>query len=127
MTWKNELPAGVEQVNGITVRRFPVAHERRPDDFGRRSVRVFDKTHSIADELAWLESEGPASPALRRLRRAGVATDSTSSSSSATATTTRGTSRAACPDKAVIVPTAERDRGDRRCRSSVRCSAASAR
>ena len=28
VTWKNELPAGVEQVNGITVRRFPVAHER---------------------------------------------------------------------------------------------------
>jgi glycosyltransferase involved in cell wall biosynthesis len=62
VTWKNELPAGVEQVNGVAVRRFPVAHERRPDEFGRRSVRVFDKTHSIADELRWLDSEGPASP-----------------------------------------------------------------
>src|SRR5262249_167965 len=49
---------------GMAVGGLPVAHERRPDDFGRRSVRVFDKTHSIADELGWLESEGPASPAL---------------------------------------------------------------
>ena len=64
VTWKNELPAGTETVNGVTVRRFPVSHERVPDEFGRRSHRVFDKTHSIADELRWLESEGPASPAL---------------------------------------------------------------
>src|SRR5215207_2641778 len=64
VTWKNELPAGVEQVNGVTVRRFPVAHERTPHEFGRRSQRVFDRQHSVADELAWLESEGPASPAL---------------------------------------------------------------
>src|SRR3954467_13395192 len=66
VTWKNELPAGVEQINGVTVRRFPVAHQLDPDDFGRRSQRVFDKTHSIADELSWLESEGPASPAMIR-------------------------------------------------------------
>src|SRR4029077_10895375 len=26
--------------------------------------RVFDRTHSVADELRWLESEGPASPAM---------------------------------------------------------------
>ena len=40
VTWKNDLPAGVEQVNGIRVRRFPVAHERKPNEFGRRSVQV---------------------------------------------------------------------------------------
>ena len=61
VTWKNERPAGVETVNGIAVRRFPVAHERDPHVFGRHSRRVFEETHSIADELAWLESEGPAS------------------------------------------------------------------
>ena len=64
VTWKNELPAGVEQIHGVTVRRFPVAHERKPHDFGRRSHRVFNEPHSVADELGWLESEGPASPAL---------------------------------------------------------------
>ena len=62
VTWRNERPVGVEQVNGISVRRFPVAHERDANHFGRQSRRVFDQQHSIADELAWLDSEGPASP-----------------------------------------------------------------
>ena len=30
VTWKNERREGVEQVNGIPVRRFPVTHERDP-------------------------------------------------------------------------------------------------
>ena len=64
VTWRNELPAGVEQIGGITVRRFPVARARDAHDFGRRSTTVFTRTHSLADELAWLESEGPTSPAL---------------------------------------------------------------
>ncbi len=64
VTWRNEWPAGVEEINGLTVRRFPVDHERRPEQFGRHSRRVFDHPHSVADEIAWLDSEGPASPAL---------------------------------------------------------------
>jgi len=64
VTWRNELPAGTEQVNGVAVRRFPANHERVPRDFGRHSDRVFNRPHSIGDELAWLESEGPASPAM---------------------------------------------------------------
>jgi glycosyltransferase involved in cell wall biosynthesis len=64
VTWRNELPAGESDVNGIRVRRFPVRRERDPERFGRRSHHVFGSAHSIADELAWLDSEGPASPAL---------------------------------------------------------------
>src|SRR5688572_14013332 len=64
VTWRNELPPGEERINGITVERYPVARERDTTDFGRRSSVVFDRTHSLADELAWLESEGPVSPAL---------------------------------------------------------------
>jgi glycosyltransferase involved in cell wall biosynthesis len=64
VTWANEVPSGVESVNGVAVRRFPVSHERDPLVFGRRSVRVFDSMHSLAEELAWLDSEGPTSPAL---------------------------------------------------------------
>ena len=64
ITWRNEFPEGVAQVNGLSVRRFPVRRERNPDDFGRRSDHVFRKTHSLADELGWLTSEGPTSPAL---------------------------------------------------------------
>jgi glycosyltransferase involved in cell wall biosynthesis len=64
VTWRNDLPAGVERVTDIPVRRFPVKHERDPLVFGRLSERVFGQTHSIADELAWLDAEGPTSPAL---------------------------------------------------------------
>ncbi|MGB2717807.1 MAG: glycosyltransferase family 4 protein [Vicinamibacterales bacterium] len=61
VSWRNELPPGVEQVNGVPVRRFRVRRERDPNVFGRRSQHVFDRNHSIADELIWLDSEGPAS------------------------------------------------------------------
>lgn len=64
ITWRNELPAGDDDVRGLRVRRFPVAHERDVVEFGRRSIRVFDEQHSFADELKWLDSEGPTSPAL---------------------------------------------------------------
>jgi glycosyltransferase involved in cell wall biosynthesis len=64
VTWRNELATGTETINGVKVRRFPVTRERDPRDFGRRSHQVFNETHSIADELAWLDSEGPTSPAL---------------------------------------------------------------
>lgn len=66
ISWKNELAEGPSTVNGLHVRRFPVACPRDPDDFGRRSERVFHQVHSIGDELAWLKSEGPTSPSLIR-------------------------------------------------------------
>jgi glycosyltransferase involved in cell wall biosynthesis len=46
------------------VRRFPVSRERDPLVFGRHSDHVFRNAHSIADELEWLDEEGPTSPAL---------------------------------------------------------------
>jgi glycosyltransferase involved in cell wall biosynthesis len=70
VTWRNELRAGVERVNGIAVHRFPVDHPRSVQSFATHSNRVFDERHSIADELAWLESEGPTSTALVRHVRA---------------------------------------------------------
>ena len=66
ITWRNEFEPGLDEVNGLSVRRFPVSQERNPDEFGKRSARVFHKTHSIADELRWLDSEGPTSPDLIR-------------------------------------------------------------
>jgi glycosyltransferase involved in cell wall biosynthesis len=64
VTWRNELPPGVEEVNGVSVRRFKVKHERDPLVFGKRSDRVFEQRHSLGDELDWLDAEGPTSPAL---------------------------------------------------------------
>ena len=64
VTWRNELPAGVEPVNGVPVRRFKVKHERDPLVFAKRSDRVFEQLHSLGDELDWLDAEGPTSTAL---------------------------------------------------------------
>jgi glycosyltransferase involved in cell wall biosynthesis len=66
VTWRNELKAGAERVNGVAVRRFPVSHERDKVEFARRSDQVFTTPHSLADELEWLDAEGPTSPALVR-------------------------------------------------------------
>jgi len=108
VTWKNERPAGVEQVNGVSVRRFPVTHERDPNHFGRLSRRVFDQVHSIADELSWLESEGPASPALLHyLERAATDLDFVLLFSYRYYHAWHGARQLA--SKAVLVPTAERD------------------
>ena len=98
VTWRNELPPGVEQVNGVSVRRFPVKHERDPHVFGRRQERVFTLRHSIGDELDWLDAEGPTSPALvdHIARHAGEYYHAF-----------YGARVAA--DRAILVPTAERD------------------
>jgi glycosyltransferase involved in cell wall biosynthesis len=64
VTWRNELPAGADTVNGVAIERFPVTQERDDADFGKRSTQVFTRQHSLHDELEWLESEGPVSPAL---------------------------------------------------------------
>lgn len=76
ISWHNEFNPGVEEVNGVPVRRFPVSRERNVKDFGRHSAQVFEHKHSIAAELAWLRSEGPTSPKLiSHLRRHGQTYD----------------------------------------------------
>src|SRR4030095_16444072 len=64
VTWGNELRAGVQDVNVVRVRRFPVRRERDVLVFARRQAVVFDRRHSIGNELAWLDAEGPTSPLL---------------------------------------------------------------
>jgi glycosyltransferase involved in cell wall biosynthesis len=108
VTWKNELPAGASTVNGLTVRRFPVGRPRNPIEFGRLSKAVFHRPHSIADELRWLESEGPASASLiRHVRAVSNEFDYFVFFSYRYYHAWHGAR--AVPGKAVIVPTAERD------------------
>ena len=64
VTWRNEPGPADERINGIPVRRFHVEHERDLLAFSRHSARVFQHRHSLADELRWLDAEGPTSPAL---------------------------------------------------------------
>jgi glycosyltransferase involved in cell wall biosynthesis len=108
VTWQNELPEGEERVNDILVRRFKVRYPRDTRDFGRRSEQVFSETHSLADELRWLDSEGPSSPALvKALRRAADRYDFVVFFSYRYFHAYHGAR--AVPQKAVLVPTAERD------------------
>ena len=50
-TWKNHYPAGVEKINGVTVRRFPVIRERSSQHFGRASVRIRDNAAHSREDL----------------------------------------------------------------------------
>jgi glycosyltransferase involved in cell wall biosynthesis len=108
VTWRNESPAGADTVNGVSVERFPVARERDPHEFGTHSARVFHSRHSIDDELRWLDSQGPFSPALvaavKRVRRN---VDYVVFFSARYYQTLHGARAVA--DRAVLVPTAERD------------------
>jgi glycosyltransferase involved in cell wall biosynthesis len=108
VTWRDEYPPGEDAVNGIPVERFRVAHQRDVRDFDRRSRRVFTRAHSLQQELNWLESEGPASPGLiARLRRTPGEFDYVLLFSVRYYQAYHGAR--AVPDRAVLVPTAERD------------------
>jgi len=108
VTWRNELPAGRDVVNGLMVRRFPVRHRRSVERFGRLSATVFQQTHSVADELAWLDAEGPTSPGLiEYIRSNRDAYDFFLFWSFRYYQAYYGAR--AVPDRAVLVPTAERE------------------
>ena len=108
VTWKNEFAEGADVVNGIPVERFPVTHERDLLEFDRRSRQVFHDVHSLHDELQWLDSEGPASPALiARLAGDPAEFDFVLLFSLRYYQAYHGAR--AVPDRAVLVPTAERD------------------
>ena len=108
ITWKNELPAGEDTVDGIRVRRFPVSRPRNTEEFGRLSRVVFDERHSIAAELQWLASEGPTSPSLvDHIRRVSADFDFFVLFSYRYYHAWHAAR--AVPAKAVLVPTAERD------------------
>jgi glycosyltransferase involved in cell wall biosynthesis len=108
VTWRNELAPGVDDVNGVPVRRFRVKHERDPHLFGRRSDRVFDRSHSYGDELDWIDAEGPNTPALiEHLSRNAEHYDYCIFFSFRYYHSYYG-ARATAP-RAILVPTAERD------------------
>jgi glycosyltransferase involved in cell wall biosynthesis len=108
ISWKNELPEGREVVNGIAVHRFRVAVERNPIEFAKWSDKVFTQQHSLRDELAWLDAEGPTSPALiEHIRNHEADYDFFIFFSFRYHHSYHGCR--AVPRKAILVPTAERD------------------
>ncbi len=64
LTWAPHYPVGQELINGVKVNRFDVARRRDPERFGRLQEKVFNHEHSAAEELLWLEENGPFLPGL---------------------------------------------------------------
>jgi glycosyltransferase involved in cell wall biosynthesis len=64
ITWKNEYPEGSDRIRGVTVRRFANARTRDIDAFNRFSSWIFENPHSRADEIEWLQQQGPWCPGL---------------------------------------------------------------
>jgi len=64
VTWKNEYPEGISQVNNVTVHRFPVDYCRDDRKFSVISEKVFNHPHSSMDEAQWMKAQGPYSTRL---------------------------------------------------------------
>jgi len=72
LTWRNVYPPGVETVNGVRVRRFPVNRPRRVRAFGRYADWLYATPHTFFDEAEWVRRQGPLCPALVEWIRAHV-------------------------------------------------------
>jgi glycosyltransferase involved in cell wall biosynthesis len=66
VTWAHHFPEGREELNGVRVNRFRVQRPRDPEAFGRVQKLIFNEEHAAADEMRWLEEEGPLVPGLLR-------------------------------------------------------------
>jgi glycosyltransferase involved in cell wall biosynthesis len=107
-TWANDFKSGTEKVNGVQVRRFRVSKSRSGASSTRLAERVFHETHSVADELKWIEAEGPVSRSLvRHLRKRGESYDFCLFFDYRYCHSFYGAH--AVPSRAILVPRAERD------------------
>jgi glycosyltransferase involved in cell wall biosynthesis len=64
VTWKNDYPEGADRIRGVTVRRFASERTRDINAFNKFSEWIFTNPHTRADEMEWLERQGPWCPAL---------------------------------------------------------------
>jgi glycosyltransferase involved in cell wall biosynthesis len=65
-TWGNYYAAGLDVINGVPVRRFPVDRERKMDEFDRFTRDLMGRPRSFADEMHWMELQGPMCSGLIR-------------------------------------------------------------
>jgi glycosyltransferase involved in cell wall biosynthesis len=49
VTWRNELPAGLEHLGGVDVRRFPVEHERNLEAFNAFAEPLYVRAAAVSD------------------------------------------------------------------------------
>ena len=63
LTWAGDLSAGIDRVDGVTVRRFPVERPRAWN-FKLYERRAFRGGHTLDDERAFIDAQGPYAPEL---------------------------------------------------------------
>jgi glycosyltransferase involved in cell wall biosynthesis len=109
LTWDDALPPGPGELNGVRVRRFPVARRRRVETFDPVANKVCFFEHTDEDEALWLVEHGPVCPALLdHLRARSHEYDALVFFSYRYWTSYFGLQVA--PGKSLLVPTAEHDR-----------------
>lgn len=62
ITWAHDYPEGKEVINDIPVHRFKVSKTRDPETFGKIQETIFSSEHSFAQELEWMDEQGPYLP-----------------------------------------------------------------
>jgi len=109
LTWQGVLEPGPSELNGVSVRRFPVARERRIDTFDPVANKVCFAEHDDDEERQWLVEHGPVCPELvEYLSRHQDDYDALVFFSYRYWTTYFGMRVA--PERSILVPTAEHDR-----------------
>ena len=103
-TWKNELIAGEDRVDGVRVFRFQV-DAGRARDFRRHERAAFRTEHTLAEERAFIGAQGPHAPELLEfVDREGPGYDCVVFFTYIYAPTVYGVPLV--PDRAIVVPTA---------------------
>jgi len=103
-TWANEFTAGLTAVDGVPVHRFAV-EGGRSRDFRLRERRAFSRTHTLSDERAFVEAQGPVAPdLLEHVNKRGRQVDHVLFFTYIYYPTALGLPLA--PERAVLVPTA---------------------
>jgi glycosyltransferase involved in cell wall biosynthesis len=104
LTWADAFPPGLDEVNGVRVRRFPVPKPRDPHAFERASVAAYANPGDERLGRAWIREQGPRTPELvEHLAAEGTRYDAIAFVTYLYATTVEGLPHVA--ERALLVPT----------------------
>jgi glycosyltransferase involved in cell wall biosynthesis len=104
VTWVDHYPPGLDEVNGLPVRRFSVPEPRNQVAFAEASRVAYERPDDFVLGRAWMREQGPNSPSLlEHLREHGGVYDVVVFVTYLYATTVDGLPLVA--DRAVLVPT----------------------
>lgn len=59
--WANEYEEGIDTINDVMVRRFPVDTKRITENFDKLTQNIVSNKHTYFDEINWMYAQGPQS------------------------------------------------------------------